>query len=88
MEEFLVQITAYVGDFFSHQVAQWGIALAIAAKIHSGAVRKEIAVQTTHLVVAFENLGKALRDDLGKLSERVSTSEKRLDTLEDTKPGG
>ncbi len=55
---------------------------AVAAWIHSGRVKKEIANQFQPLTKAIEDLGLALREDMGKLWGELAKTNKRVDSLE------
>lgn len=72
------------------QVTQFGIAFAMAAWIHSGRMKKEIASQLSGITAALNNLGSALREDLKRQSDRIETVEggfkkltSRVDKLEE-----
>lgn len=60
------------------QVTQYVTAFSIAAWIHSGRVRKEIALQVGGLKDAIQDLGSALRDDLKRQSERIEKLEEKV----------
>ncbi len=66
------------------QVTQFGIAFAIAAFIHAGRMKKEIASQMSQVVGAVNNLAQALRQDLSSQSDRISKVELDVATIKGT----
>lgn len=85
-------ISDFLSSALSHQVTQFTIAFTIAAWIHSGRVRKEIASQMSRATDAINNLSTALRSDLNNHAQRISAVEgtqnlltNRVDALEKRK---
>lgn len=88
----VVKIQELLGQAMNHQVTQFGLAFVIAAMIHAQQVRKEIAAQMASVVLSINEVAKALKDDLGKQSERLNGVETgiqklntRVEKLENTK---
>ncbi len=77
-----VAIQEYGSKALSHEVVQWGVALAIAARIHAGQVKGEIRAQIGNLSSSIDALGKALRDDLKSVNDRLLNVETRLEKVE------
>lgn len=71
-----------VGQIMQQQVTQFGIAFSLAAWIHSGRVKKEIASQLNGIRTAVNDLAAALRQDLVAQSERISKIETRVSRIE------
>jgi len=67
-------ILQYASEAFSHQVTQFVFAFSIAAWIHSGRMKKEFK----SLTLAVNDLGSALRADLGALNSRIGVVEKTV----------
>lgn len=63
------------------QVTQFGIAFSMAAWIHSGRMKKEIANQLSGITAALNNLGEALRQDLKIQSDRIEKVENGVNEL-------
>ena len=63
------------------QIAIWTTSLGVAAWVHSGRVKKEIALQMSVLVTAINNLGEALRSDLQRQSQRIDFVSNEVGTL-------
>jgi hypothetical protein len=63
------------GDALASQVAQFGFAFSMAAWIHSGRMKREIATQVASITTALNNLASALRQDLKSQSERIEKVE-------------
>lgn len=62
---------SFLGEAFSHQVTQFGLAFTFAAYIHARQVRKEIALQMSNVASSIDEVTKALKEDLGKQGERL-----------------
>ncbi len=70
------------GDALSSQVASFTFAFTLAAFIHSGRVKKEIAAQMSGITDAIKELGAALRADLKEVRDDVDTLSGRVSKLE------
>lgn len=77
---------ANVSDLISaglgHQVTQFTVAFGIAAYIHSGRVKKEIASQMGGITDAIDRMSDALKKELADHSERITKLTTRVDVLE------
>lgn len=78
-------IGAIFGSAMQSQVTQFGIAFSIAAWIHSGRVKKEIAQQLSGIKEVMVDLAAALREELKKESERISRLEDRMSKIDSNK---
>jgi hypothetical protein len=76
-------LQTFLGEAISSQVAQFGIAFSLAALIHAGRVKKEIASQAAGIRIAFNNLADALKGDLKVQSERLGKVEDGVSELKD-----
>lgn len=79
---------AMVGHFTNiteSKVAQFGFFFTLAAWIHSGRVKKEIAAQFTTITEAINNVATALHNDLAAHGSRLDNLTNRVDKLEQTK---
>jgi len=63
------------GTAFAQQFAIWTSSLGLAAWIHSGRVKKEIAAQVTAMTTALNNLASALTKGLEDHAERIEKVE-------------
>lgn len=68
----------FVSGAMQSQIAQYVTAFSIAAWIHSGRMKKEIALQVGGIKEALQDLGAALREDLKRQSERIEKLEKEV----------
>lgn len=78
-------ISHLFGTAIGSQVAQFGVAFSIAAWIHAGRVKKEIAAQLSGIKDAVNDLSAALRQDLEKQSQRISQIDARVSKIEGLK---
>lgn len=69
------------GDAMSNQVFQFGFAFTLAAFLHAGRVKREIAEQGRSIRDAFNDLALALRQDLSSQSERIVRVEANVDRM-------
>jgi hypothetical protein len=87
-----------IGHLFSeavqNKIAQAGFFFTFAAWLHSGRVKKEIAIQFGAISKAINDVAAALREDLAKHAERISKVEdgflkisSRVDALEKANKG-
>lgn len=83
MEEWITSLVTHFGDTFQSQFSQTLAMFGLAAWIHSGRVKKEIAAQTGNVVSAVNNLALALRQDLASQASRIDVVENRVDALEE-----
>lgn len=75
-------IGTLLGHAVQSQVAQFSFSFGLAAWIHSGRVKKEIAAQLSGIKDAVKDLSAALRQDLEKQSERIGKLEDRVGRIE------
>lgn len=74
-------IATLFGSALQSQVTQFGIAFSMAAWIHSGRMKKEIANQLSGITAALNKLGEALRQDLKIQSDRIEKVENGVNEL-------
>lgn len=79
--EWIESLVQQSNTVLASSVTHYGIAFAIAAFIHSGRVKKEIANQMSTLVSALNSLGEALRQDMKKQSQRIDFVSSEVETL-------
>ncbi len=79
-------LPALLNAALASQVTQFGIAFSIAAFIHAGRMKKEIAFQMSNISLAVNNLATALRQDLASQAERLAEVEVRVNNIENHKP--
>lgn len=87
--EWIESLLQQSDTFLASSVTHYGIAFAIAAFIHSGRVKREIAGQMSILIDSINKLGESLRNDMNRQSQRidfvsneVGTLTSRVETLE------
>ncbi len=76
--EHLVEL---VDDGLRHQIVQFTVAFGIAAWIHSGRTKKEIAKQFAPLILAVNNVADTLRKDLVAQKELIGVLTKNVQDL-------
>lgn len=76
-------IKLFLGDAIGAEVTKFTIGFVVAAWIHSGRVKKEIASQLEGIRLAMLDLGSALRQDLSNQSERIGKVEVGMSKLGD-----
>ncbi len=76
-------VSGFLNAAMASQVTQFGVAFSIAAFIHAGRVKKEIASQAGQITGSIDNLASALRQDLANQSERIGKVENRVAKIED-----
>lgn len=92
-------IAKLMSEAANSQIAQAGFFFTLAAWIHAGRVKKEIAANFQLVTDAINNVAVALRQDLSAQSSRIGGLETkveegftkitaRVDALEQTKPKG
>lgn len=64
------------------EITRMGFFFLLAAWIHSGRVKSEIAANFLALTEAINNVAKSLRDDLAAQSKVLANHGERLETLE------
>lgn len=74
-------VMALMGEVAHNQIAQAGFFFTIAAWLHAGRVKKEIAANFSHLTDAINNVAKSFREDLARHSETLKNQSVELATL-------
>jgi hypothetical protein len=75
-------IQTFLGAALTHQVTQFTFAFSIAAFIHSGRMKKEIASQVSGITASIDGVTKALKDEILNQNSRIGSIEKRVEILE------
>ncbi len=75
----------YILDICRNQMAQAGFFFTLAAWLHSGRVKKEIAKNFMGMTDAMNNIATVLSRDLKKHGERLDNLTDRVETLETVK---
>jgi hypothetical protein len=76
------QVSAFLGETASNQIAQAGLFFTIAAWLHAGRVKKEIKDNFSSLTTAINGVAAAFKEDLKKHSEILENLSTRVDMLE------
>ena len=87
MFEFLIGLdiagfTGVLSAVAQSQIAQMGFFFTLAAWVHSGRVKKEIALHFASLTQAINNVANSLERELAQQSKTLANHGKRLETLE------
>lgn len=77
-----IRFMEYLSATAQNQIAQIGVYFTIAAWVHAGRVKKEIAAQFEPLTRAINDVGTALRQDLSALGQDLNVHGNRLDIVE------
>ncbi len=72
----------FLNDAAQSQVATFTVAFGLAAWIHSGRVKKEIASQLSGITLALGNVAEALKQDLASQSKRITLVEEKQEEIE------
>ncbi len=80
-----IAVSDLISKGLSHQVTQFTIAFGVAAYIHAGRVKKEIASQMSGITGAINSLADALKKELSEHSARIEKLTSRVDSLEKEK---
>jgi hypothetical protein len=75
-------VSDLISQGLSHQVTQFTIAFGIAAWIHSGRVKKEIASQVTSITGAIDRMASAHVAEATNTSTKIDQLTSRVDALE------
>lgn len=75
-------IQIFLSAALTHQVTQFTFAFSIAAWIHSGRMKKEIASQVIGIKNSIDGVTMALKDEILNQSSRIGYIEKRVENLE------
>lgn len=73
--------TEMATDIFGQQFTHYTVAFAIAAWIHSGQVKKEIASLSDKVVASIDSVTSALKQDLAVQAKRIGSIETGLINL-------
>lgn len=77
----------FLSETAQSQIAQAGFFFTMAAWLHAGRVKKEIANSFTSLTTAIQEVAQALRKDLESQKKILEIHATRLDNLEDKLTG-
>ncbi len=75
-------ISDLISQGLNHQVTQFTIAFGIAAYIHSGRVKKEIASQVSSITGAIDRMADVHRVEQADTSTKIEKLTSRVDALE------